>query len=96
MRAPTKTYVIHAREEASAPDVIVDTFTLFDANVYALIYPGSTHFYICTTLVSEKNMDVESTDCGIKVTNPLGHSVVVDLVCKQCPLIIQNHVFSQI
>ncbi|KAA3467200.1 DNA/RNA polymerases superfamily protein [Gossypium australe] len=55
--------------------------------------PTRQSAYICTTLVIEKNLPVESTGCIIKVTNPLGHSVIVDLVCKQCPLKIQCYNF---
>ena len=46
-RAPARAYAIRAREDASSPDVITGTFTLFDTNVIALIDPGSTHSYIC-------------------------------------------------
>ncbi|KAA3470556.1 RVP_2 domain-containing protein [Gossypium australe] len=41
----------------------------------------------------EKNLPVESTNCIVKVTNPLSHSVIVDLVCKQCSLKIQGYNF---
>lgn len=51
-RAPAKVYSICAREGASAPDVITNIFSLFDAIVYALIDLRSTHSYICTTLVT--------------------------------------------
>ncbi|KAA3466423.1 DNA/RNA polymerases superfamily protein [Gossypium australe] len=37
-------------------------------------------------VLTKKNLPVESTDCVVKVMNPLGHSVIVDLVCKQCLL----------
>ncbi|KAG8480712.1 hypothetical protein CXB51_025402 [Gossypium anomalum] len=46
-RAPARAYAIRAREDASSPDVITGTFTLFDTNVIALIDPGSTHSYVC-------------------------------------------------
>ncbi|KAA3477402.1 DNA/RNA polymerases superfamily protein [Gossypium australe] len=45
-RAPSRAYAIRAREEASSPDVITGTFTLFDTDVIALIGPGSTHSYV--------------------------------------------------
>ncbi|XP_052485126.1 uncharacterized protein LOC128040420 [Gossypium raimondii] len=70
-RAPTRTYAIRAREEATAPDVIADIFYLFDVTVYVLIDPGSTHSYICISLVAKKKLPVESTDYDIQVTNPL-------------------------
>ncbi|KAA3466881.1 Gag-Pol polyprotein [Gossypium australe] len=78
-RAPARAYAIFAHEEASALHVIASTFSIFDVTIYSLVDPGSTHSYICTTLVTEKNLPVESTDYVIKVMNPLGYSVLVDL-----------------
>ncbi|KAK5812033.1 hypothetical protein PVK06_027428 [Gossypium arboreum] len=85
-RAPARAYAIRAREDASSPDVITGTFTLFDTNVIALIDPGSTHSYICKTLATSKTLPVESTEFVIRVSNPLGRYVLVDKVCKKCPL----------
>ncbi|KAA3484719.1 DNA/RNA polymerases superfamily protein [Gossypium australe] len=78
-RVPARTYAIRAQEEASTPDVIANTFSMFDVSVYALIDTRSMHYYICTTLVIEKNLPVESTDYVVKVMNPLGYCVIVDL-----------------
>ncbi|KAA3487452.1 Gag-Pol polyprotein [Gossypium australe] len=55
-RASVRTYAIRAREEASSPDVITGTFSLYDTHVIALIDPGSTHSYICMKLASSMNM----------------------------------------
>nr|XP_012466484.1 unnamed protein product [Gossypium raimondii] len=92
-RAPARTYAIRAREEATAPDVIAGTFYLYDVIVYALIDPGSTHSYICTMLASEKKLSVESTEFDIQVTNPLGQSVMVNLICRNCPLEVKGYEF---
>ncbi|KAA3487819.1 DNA/RNA polymerases superfamily protein [Gossypium australe] len=59
----------------------------------ALIDPGSTHLYICMNLVFNKTFPVESTEFVIKVLNPLGKSVLIDKVCKNCPLMFQNICF---
>ena len=37
VRAPARTYAIKAREDASSPDVITGTFSLYNVNVIALI-----------------------------------------------------------
>ncbi|KAG8503507.1 hypothetical protein CXB51_001514 [Gossypium anomalum] len=92
-RAPARTYAIRAREDASSPDVITSTFSLYDTIVIALIDPESTHSYICMNLVSNKKLPVELTEFTIKVSNPLGQYVLVDKVCKNCPLMIQGHCF---
>ena len=92
-RTPARAYAIRAREEASSPDVITGTFTLFDTNVIALIDPGSTHSYVCETLATSKTLPVESTELVIRVSNPLGQCVLVDKVCKRCPLLIRESCF---
>ncbi|KAG8485758.1 hypothetical protein CXB51_019146 [Gossypium anomalum] len=92
-RVPARAYAIRAREDASSPDVITGTFTLFDTNVIALIDPGSTHSYICETLASSKTLPVESTEFVIRVSNSLGRYVLVDQVCKKCPLVIRGSCF---
>lgn len=86
----TKTYAIRAKEEATALDVIASTFTLFDIDVIALIDPRSTHYYICTTLATEKKMFIEFIEFDIKVLNPIGQCVIVNKVCKNCPLKIKG------
>ncbi|KAA3487780.1 DNA/RNA polymerases superfamily protein [Gossypium australe] len=92
-RAPTRAYAIRAREDASSPDVITGTFSLYDTNVIGLIDPGSTHSYIRINLVSSKSLLVESTEFLIKVSNPLGKYVLVDKVCKNCPLMTRGYCF---
>ncbi|KAA3487824.1 Gag protease polyprotein-like protein [Gossypium australe] len=93
VRARTRAYAIRAREEASSPDVITGTLTLYETSVIALIGPGSIHSYICMNLVSCKTLLVESTEFVIKVSNPLGKSVLVDKVCKNCPLMFHDICF---
>ncbi|KAG8493251.1 hypothetical protein CXB51_010731 [Gossypium anomalum] len=86
VRAPTRTYAIRPREDTSAPDVITGTFSLLDTDITALIDPGSTHSYICVKLAIVKNLSVEPTEFVFKVSNLLGQSVLVDKICKNCPL----------
>lgn len=83
-RAPARAYAIRAKEEASAPNVIVGNFTLFDT-IVTLIDIGSTHSYICTTVATQKELPVELTKFDILVLNPLGQSVRVTNVCKNYP-----------
>ncbi|XP_016719625.1 uncharacterized protein [Gossypium hirsutum] len=89
-RAPTCTYAIRAREEATTLYFIDGTFYLFDFTVYVLIEPGSTHSYIYIALVTEKKFLVESINYDIQVTNPLGRSVIVNLVYRNCSLKVKG------
>ncbi|KAA3470271.1 DNA/RNA polymerases superfamily protein [Gossypium australe] len=92
-RAPARTYAIRAREYASTPDVIIGTFPLLDIDIIALIDPGSTHSYICTNLVTVKNLPIEFTEFVVEVSNPLGQCVMVDKICKNCLLMVQGKCF---
>ncbi|KAA3487596.1 Retrotransposable element Tf2 [Gossypium australe] len=94
VRAPARAYAICAHEDASSPDVITGTFSLYDTNVVTLIDLGSTHSYICMNFVSSKNLPVESIEFVVKVSNPLGKYVLVDKGCKGCPLMIRGHYFQ--
>ena len=55
-RAPARAYAMKAVEDKDAPDVIVGKFSIFETNVYALIDPGSTHSYVCTSIPSLGNV----------------------------------------
>ncbi|KAA3483980.1 RVP_2 domain-containing protein [Gossypium australe] len=83
-QAPARACAIRDREEATSLDVIT----------VALIDPGSTHSYVCVKLVASKSLPVEFTEFVVRVSNPLGKHVLVDRVCKNCPLMIRGHCFS--
>ena len=91
--APTRAYVIKAREEQDAPEVIASIFSLYDIEMYALIDPGSTHSYVCIEHVFDKIPAVEQLEYDMHVTNPLGHSVSVNSVYRNCPIVIQAREF---
>ena len=80
-------------EDKDAPDVIFGKFSIFESNVYALIDPGSTHSYVCTSISSLGSLPKSETDYDILVTNPLGHSVIVNRVYRDCPIRIREYEF---
>ncbi|KAA3484598.1 DNA/RNA polymerases superfamily protein [Gossypium australe] len=92
-QALVRAYTIRVREEATSPDVIIGTFSFYDTDVIALIDPGSTHSYVCMNLINNKKLPIEFIDFVIKVSNPLGKHVLVDEVCKKCPLMIRGYCF---
>ena len=85
-RAPTRSYAMKAVEDTDAPDVIVGNFTIFDTVMHVLIDPGSTHSYICTDIPKLRKLPRSETEYDIFVTNPLGHSVIVNRVYRDCPI----------
>ena len=92
--APARAYAMRAREDPDIPGVIAGTFTLFDNDLYALIDPGSTHSYTCMEQMSDKLPSVELLAYDLLVTSPLGHSVRVNRVYKNCPLMVHDREFS--
>ena len=62
--------------------------------MHALVDPGSTHSYICIKQLSDKLPSVEQLAYDMHVTSPLGHSVRVNRVYKNCPLVIHDREFS--
>ena len=85
---------MRAREYPDIPGVIVGTFTLFDIDLYALIDPSYMHSYICMEQMSDKLPSVELLAYDLLVTSPLGHSVRVKRVYKNCPLLVHDRELS--
>ena len=85
-RAPFRAYAMKAIEDTDAPDVIIGNFTIFDTIVHALIDPRLTHSYAFINIPNLGNLPRSETEYDILVTNPLGHSVIVNKVYKDCPI----------
>ena len=83
-----------AREDLDAPEVIADIFSLYDIEMHALIDLGSTHSYVCTEHLFDKMASIEQLEYDMHVTSPLGHSVRVNRVYKNCHLVIHDREFS--
>lgn len=65
-RTPARAYAIWAKEQATALNVIGGIFTLFDVTIIP------THSFICTTLATEKKLQVELTKFDVRVSKLLG------------------------
>ena len=92
-RALARAFAMKAVEDTNALDVIFGNFIIFDAIMHALIDPGSTHSYICTHIPSLCNLPMSEIEYDILVTNPLGHSVIVNKVYRDCPVRIREYEF---
>ena len=90
-RALARSYAMKAVEDTDAPNVIVGNFTIFDTVMHALIDPGSTHSYICTDIPNLGKLPRSETEYDILVTNPLGHSFIVNRVYRDCPIKIREY-----
>ena len=92
-RAPARAYAMKAVEDTDAPDVIAGNFQIFDTTVHTLIDPCSTHSYICTDIPNLSKLSRSETGYDILVTNPLGRSVIVNRVYRDCPIKIREYEF---
>ena len=95
-RAPARAFAMKAVEEKDAPYVINGHFYIFETIVHALIDPGSTHSYICTTIPSLGSLPKIKIEYDILVTNRLGHSVIVNRVTEIAPLEYESMSFQEI
>ena len=62
--------------------------------MHALLYPRSTHSYVCIEHVFDKMTVVEQLSYDMHVTSPLVHSVNVNRVYKNFLIIIHHREFS--
>ena len=69
-------------------------FTFYGNEMHALVDPGSTHSYICIEHFCDKLPSIEPLAYGMLVTCPLRHSVRVNRVYKNCPLMVHDREFS--
>ena len=90
---PARACAIRAREDQDALEVIAGIFSLYDIEMHALINPGSTNSYVCIEHVFAKIPAVEWLTYDMHVTSPLGHSVSVNNVYRNCPIVIQAREF---
>ena len=74
--------------------LIAGIISLYGIEMHALIDPGSTHSYVCIEHVLNKMTAVEQLSYDMHVTSPLGHSVNVSRLYKNCPIIIHDREFS--
>ena len=82
----SRAYGMKAVEDNDASDVIVGNFHIFEIIVHALIEPGSTHSYVCTSIPSFGSLLKSEIGYDILVTNSLGHSVIVNRFYRYCPI----------
>uniref|UniRef100_M1E0L9 Retrotransposon protein, Ty3-gypsy sub-class n=1 Tax=Solanum tuberosum TaxID=4113 RepID=M1E0L9_SOLTU len=81
------------RDDQDGQDVVVGKFHLFCLCVFTLFDPGSTHSYICSSLVLPENVKCVGLNYDVLVESPLGYQVMCNQVYQDCPFVIQNLVF---
>ena len=90
---PTRAYAMKARGDQNPPELLAGIVSLFDIEMHAWIDPGSTHSYVWIDHVFDKIPVVEQLAYDMHVTSPLGHSISVNSVYRNCPIVIQAKEF---
>ena len=75
--------------------MIVGNFHIFETIVHALIDPGSTHSYVCTSIPSLGSLTKNEIEYDILVTNSLGHNVIVNRALEIVPLKYESMNFRE-
>jgi hypothetical protein len=69
-------------------------FSINKQCVRALIDPGSTHSYISVPNLEGLGLSSELLDYEVEVSNPLGQSVRVNSIYRNCPLAVGGLIFT--
>ena len=81
------------QEAAEAPEVIAGKMFLFHVEVYALIGPGATHSFISSNVTSNLHVEPKLLNEKLSVRTPLGESLAVRTVYRDCLVRIDPGVF---
>ena len=88
-----RVFAMTRQEAAEAPEVIVGKIYLFDTEVSALIDPGDTHSFIASNVASYLSVEPGLLNEQLSVRTPLGESLAVRTVYKDCLVRIDTGVF---
>ena len=78
-------YAFPGRSEAEAFDaVITSTLLVCDCMASVLFDPGSTFSYVSSSFANGLNLPCELLDMPIRVSTPVGESVIVEKVYRSC------------
>ena len=78
-------YAFPGRSEAEASDaVITGNLLVCDCMASVLFDPGSTFSYVSSSFANGLNLHCELLDMPIRVSTPVGESVIVEKVYRSC------------
>ncbi|WP_144028114.1 retroviral-like aspartic protease family protein, partial [Paenibacillus sp. 32352] len=81
----THCYAFPGRSEVETSDVvIIGNLLVCDCMVSVLFDPGSTFSYVSSSFANGLNLPCELLDMPIRVSTPVGESVVVEKVYRSC------------
>ena len=82
---PARAYAIRACEDQDAPEVIAGRFSLYDIEMHPLMILDPL---ICMYALNMYLIGYQHLTYDMHVTSPLGHSVTVNHVYRNSPIVI--------
>ncbi|KAK8521627.1 hypothetical protein V6N12_031521 [Hibiscus sabdariffa] len=83
-------YHVRGKEDEESSNVIAGTVELNSHPAYALIDYGSTHSFVCATVLGKLNMKPRIVKTSLVVSNPIGKNLPINLICKESPITIRG------
>ena len=82
-------YALKGRDEQEkSDDVVTCIMQVFLTSAYALLYPGSTLLFVTPLFSLTFEIQPEVLHDPIVVSTPLGETVRIDRVYKDCPIVV--------
>ena len=87
-RAQGRVFSMTHRDAQATSDVVAGTLQIHTLFARALIDPGSTHSFVSVSFAGLLGMSIDNMDFDLFVPTPLGESVVVNQILKDCCVMI--------
>ena len=87
-RAQGRVFAMTNRDAQATSDVVTGTLRIHTLFARALIDPGSTHSFVSVSFVGLLGMPIDNMDFDLFVATPLGDSVVLSKIIRDCCVMI--------
>ena len=78
-------------KEQPKQQVMEGTITLYSSRVKALFDTGATYSFIAVKIIQKLGIIPQKLDIALNAASPLGATVTLGHVCKDCPLHLEDH-----
>ena len=87
-RAQGRVFAMTHRDAQATSDVVAGTLRIHTLFARALIDPGSTHSFVYVSFAGLLGVSIDKMDFDLFVATPLGESVVVNQILRDCCVVI--------
>ena len=87
-RAQGRVFAMTHRDAQATSDVVAGTLRIHTLFARALIDPGSTRSFVSVSFAGLLSMSIDNMDFDLFVATPLGESIVVNQILRDCCVMI--------